>query len=334
MPDPRPPETAQPPDLHRDWPTDDPDARYDWAVVEPGGEYLVSGHRGSARYLGFSLTAGRAGAHQPIRVVANLTHRDLPIGPDGTFRLHLGGRPRIEDAWLPLEPGASALHIRQFFSDWETEQPARLRVERLDLPGPPEPVGIEQLRSDLGVPGFFDRSAGCLPEDPEQRTEPNTFAEAARTAPRADGLLDDVAAPGRLVLNADQAAVVDLPRAECEYWGIRLADRWHGSLDHAHRQTSLNGHQAVADPDGVVRVVVSATDPGVLNWLDSAGHRDLAIAARWQLVRPPAPVPTVRIVAADRIGRYLPPDTARITPAERRTRLHHRTVAVRRRFGR
>ncbi|MEN3614131.1 hypothetical protein AAH979_31840 [Plantactinospora sp. ZYX-F-223] len=334
MPDPREPETGQPHDLHRDWPTDDPDARYDWAAVEPGGEYLVSGHRGSARYLGFSLTAGRAGAHPPIRAVANLTHRDLPIGPDGTFRLHLGGRPRTEDAWLPLEPGTSALRIRQFFSDWETEQPARFRVERLDLPGPPEPVGIEPVRPDLGVTGSFDRSAALLPGYVANRSAPNMFAEPARTVPRADGLLDDVAAAGRLVLDADQAAVIELPGAECEYWGIRLDGHWYGSLDHAHRQTSLNGHQAIADLDGVVRVVVSATDPGVLNWLDSAGHRELAIAARWQLVRPPAPAPTVRIVPADRIGRYLPPDTPRITPAERRTRLHHRAVAVRRRFGR
>ena len=39
----------------------------------------------------------------------------------------------------------------------------------------------------------------------------------------------------------------------------------------ANRQSSLNGHQAVLDPDGVFRAVISARDPGVPNWLDTGG---------------------------------------------------------------
>jgi hypothetical protein len=334
--DPKRPEIGQPQDLHRKWAMDNPDAKYGWISVEPGGEYLVTGHRGTARYLGFSLTAGKAGVQLPMRVVANLTHRELRLDPDGTFRLYLGGTPRAEDTWLPLEAGVSALSIRQFFYDWDTEQPAQLRVERLDLPCAPEPASVGQLQSDLeSVLGFFDHSARFLREFVEKlRTEPNTFQQPPPAMPRADGLLDNVSSPGWLVLGPDEAAVIEIPLADCEYWGIRLGNYWYESLDYVHRQTSLNGHQATADPDGVVRVVVAAADPGAANWLDSAGHRELAIAARWQLVRPPTPLPTVTVLPASQIGAHLPRTTARITPAERQAQLRDRAIAVRRRFGR
>ena len=35
---------------------------------------------------------------------------------------------------------------------------------------------------------------------------------------------------------------------------------------------SLNGHQASIDEDGMLRVVIAHEDPGIANWLDTAGH--------------------------------------------------------------
>ena len=52
-------------------------------------------------------------------------------------------------------------------------------------------------------------------------------------------------------------------------------------LSSTSRVTHVNHHTAIADPHGLVRVVISATDPGLPNWLDTAGHRRGALALRW-----------------------------------------------------
>ena len=65
---------------------------------------------------------------------------------------------------------------------------------------------------------------------------------------------------------------------------MALGNYWWETIDYANHQSSLNGFQAVLDDDGVFRAVVSARDPGVANWLDTAGHGqradDLQVAAR------------------------------------------------------
>jgi hypothetical protein len=54
------------------------------------------------------------------------------------------------------------------------------------------------------------------------------------------------------------------------------------------------------DDDGKVRVVVAHQDPGVANWLDTAGHSEGPIILR--CVRTDtAPVPTTRVVPFDRL---------------------------------
>ena len=70
-------------------------------------------------------------------------------------------------------------------------------------------------------------------------------------------------------------------QVEPQYTGISLANLWGESLDFANHQASLNGFQAEVDDDGVLRFVVAHRDPGVPNWLDTAGHARGALALRW-----------------------------------------------------
>ena len=45
------------------------------------------------------------------------------------------------------------------------------------------------------------------------------------------------------------------------------------SLDYRHHTIHVNKHTAHYESDGSVRVVVSHTDPGVPNWIETAGHQ-------------------------------------------------------------
>jgi len=75
------------------------------------------------------------------------------------------------------------------------------------------------------------------------------------------------------------------------------------------------------------RGVISHRDPGVANWLDTAGHERGTLAARF-LRAERAPSPRMRRVPFEKLADALPPGTPRITPDERAERLARRREAV------
>ena len=70
---------------------------------------------------------------------------------------------------------------------------------------------------------------------------------------------------------------------------MSLGNHWWETIDYANHQSSLNGFQAVIDDDGFFRAVVAGRDPGVTNWLDTAGHRQGPMIFRWLRRRPMPP---------------------------------------------
>ncbi len=112
-----------------------------------------------------------------------------------------------------------------------------------------------------------------------------------------------------------------------------MGNPWLETIHYGRHQSSLNGHQAVVDPDGVARFVLSSGDPGVANWLDTAGHSNGAMLLR--CVRTDtAPVPGTRVVTVDDVVSALPPDTTMTTREERADVIEARRRAVHERFYR
>src|SRR5262249_34118543 len=71
-------------------------------------------------------------------------------------------------------------------------------------------------------------------------------------------------------------------------------------------------------------------DPGVENWLDTAGYSTGVIFARW-LDADSYPLPTLTKVRLADLGQYLPSDTAVVTAEERDAALRARRTAAQRR---
>jgi len=76
--------------------------------------------------------------------------------------------------------------------------------------------------------------------------------------------------------------------------------------------------------------VIAHRDPGVQNWLDTAGNREGMIQYRWIWTRS-NPQPSVRSVSVAEIARHLPADTPRYSLEQRRTAIAVREAHVRRR---
>ena len=86
---------------------------------------------------------------------------------------------------------------------------------------------------------------------------------------------------GYFDLAPDEALVVEVTPPECDYWMIALHNHWMETLDYTHHQITLNSRSSVLEDDGSVRWVVAHEDPGVPNWLDTAGHQRGTVGVRW-----------------------------------------------------
>ena len=314
------------------WGMDCPDAAYTGAGIRPDAKYVIRGRRQTVRYLGFQVMAGIANQ-------GNIVADDLDLGPDGSFEIVLSATEQPGN-WMALPEDTSSIVVRQFFYDWDTEEPAELTIECTDAgsrppPGPPAALSAAGVGRELRALGQFVEASIAFWLDIEEGGRAqgvNVFREpAALTAMGAAA--ENVSVWGSWTLDDDEALLIEVPVPEARYWSVSLGNYWWATIDYARHQSSLNGHQAVVDDDGVFRAVVAASDPGVANWLDTAGNHQGAMIFRW-LRADHAPVPSTRVVQLADVAAALPPGTALVDAAERAAVLARRRSAVRRRFPR
>jgi hypothetical protein len=320
------------------WGLDSPDCLYLYASVRDGARYRLFGRPGGANHLDIQVNFGHfaSGDIASWGTVASLSGPQLERGPDGTIEVAIGGEPRDRN-WLPLAPDAEFLLVRQYFADWENEPPADLYVERTDATGAVPRLHPDELLRRLDRLRDWMTRGGALWDAMSRGMlglPPNhvIFHQADASAERA-GLRGQAYGMGNFTCAPDEAVVVEFTPPPCRHWSVSLADRWWESIDYASRQSSLNGHQARLDGDGVFRGVIAHADPGVANWLDTAGHERGTLAIRFLLPETETH-PRLRAVKLVDLSSSLPADTPRVSPAQRAATLSARRRAVWRRFRR
>jgi hypothetical protein len=322
------------------WGLDNPDCLYGYTRLRGDARYRITGHRGSARHLEMQVNTGHQGDGDFAgwRAVSALSGDDLRAAPDGSFEVVLGGDGQ-GDNWLALGDDASFLLVRQYFSDWETEEPAVLVIEREgDDVLPPPPVSETRLVAELDLLGQWLTTGLACWDDLSRGLSGASPADVQPFLPpaAASGLKGQAYGMGSWWCAPDQAVVVELEPPACRMWGVSLCDRWWQSIDFANRQSSLNDSQATLGPDGRFVGVIAHDDPGVANWLDTGGHTAGTLAVRYLFPDPPDALPPLRqrVVARSALDEELPAGTPTVTPEERRAGLAARHAAVARRHRR
>lgn len=293
---------------------DNPDTIYYHAVVEPEATYVVRGKRGSTMDLSFQVLCGEYNAESVPGGDDAFDDRRLAIAEDGTFELTFG--PSVDEragdpSYFVLPDGATTLAVREVYSAWDTEERGRVDIERVDTVGTaPEEPSLERMKRRYSTAAkmltsrintWFNFPKWFYLDEPV-----NTF-----TAPRQTpgGLATQFSSVGHFDLPADKAMIVTVPRSEAPYQGFQLGSLWYISLDYVNHQTSLNSAQAQTDPDGMIRMVISARDPHVANWVETTGRRRGILQFRWQ--RTDAPIgpelgPVAEVVDFDDVPSKLP----------------------------
>ena len=308
---------------------DNPDAVYFNAYLDAGASYVVSGVRGSTTDLSFQVMDGTYSADGAPGTLAAFDDRDLEVGADGSFEWRFGPE-------LGLRKG-STLIVREVYDDWNAEQRGTLRIQRLDTAGTSRgAVSQERIAKRYGVAAKMltgrIRTWFAFPEWFTYKEPVNTLTSPATTP---GGLASQFSSIGHYALGDDEALVVTVPVCEgAPYQAIQVGSRWYVSTDYEHHQTSLTRSQSHADPDGMLRYVVSERDPGVANWLETTGHARGVMMLRWQRLSRDLTAedgPRVEVVPFDSVVSSLPFDQT-VTKEQHAARIEARQTGIARRM--
>ncbi len=317
------------------WGLDNPDCNYSVARIRGDATYRIAGDAGSARHFEYQVNTGHFGDGNVggWQTVSSIHAGELERSEDGRFEILLSAEKQPGN-WLRLDETASFLFLRQYFSDWENERPARVFVERVGAAYPEPALTPERLAPRIeellewmskGIRSWEAMSRLILATDANQVTLTEPLEGNAGLRGQAYGL-------GHFVCAPDEAVILEFRPPPCRMWSVQLCGWYWDSLEFATRQSSINSSQAELDADGVFRAVIAHQDPGIANWLDPVGRNEGSLGLRY-LFPDGVTQPSFTVVPANRVLHSLPDTTARVDAEQRRTRLERRRRAVQLRYG-
>jgi hypothetical protein len=318
---------------HSQWGGPNPDNSYLRAVIDPRQSYRIWADVEGLFQAIFCQHEGDVQLEQ--YAVYHERHLDsFETDDDGFLELILSPDEH-EKNWIPSHPDARFFTIRLYVSDWESHTAPTFHIERIGAEGD---APVAQSAGDLAR--GLDRSISWVEKSSTHwnratrealETATPNIPEPVRTQP---GGADNIAY-GRCLWNLaeDEALILTTEVPIAQYWGFTIHTlTWFESGDFARRQTSLSGDQIHLDGDGLARLVLSARDPGVPNWIDTEGRQQGLLAYRWAWAET-LPTPEAQRVKLDDIFDQLPDDHPLISEEERRDQLSLRREALWNRFG-
>lgn len=275
---------------------DNPDTIYRFAGVNYASEYVITGRMPEQDpQASFSVLTGITGT-----TAAVLDAASLDLGPDRTFVITVSGAPPKpgENNHLQITPDTTLIAIRDTLSDWNTESPMSLSIQR--TAGPPKslfgqfggfaipgigplvskspflttlvslvpplpavpPIVRGGLASILMLRGFSEEAKyiRVATTDPVTGNPkgPNVFTDPVSNA---SFLATQLQSAGYFQLSDDQALVLTITPNNAGYFVAPVTDDWTITDNYWDQQTSLNNVQARSNPDGSYTLVVSPTEP-------------------------------------------------------------------------
>jgi hypothetical protein len=312
-----------------------PDQDHLLAEFDGPGEYRIVGNRGTAPYFVIAAWSAKqpadAGARDwakrgvdglkefdpaTLKTTGFLQSDAITFDAQGNFEV-IASQNRHPGNWMPITADCVGLLVRVVHHRREDERAPTMRIERLDG-ARPRPVQAAEVSTGLAktaqvVLGYAELVRTWWQDNLGQR--PNQLRFSQTTYLSNGGVADRHFAFGTWRKAADEALVLQYKPPECEYWIFQLCNLWQENLDnYEDGQGYVTKFRATYEPDGGIRVVVAAENPGIGgNWVDSFGHTAGIMGLRLIKTTTPPPV-TAHLVKLDELKRRgwaaLTPDRA------------------------
>jgi hypothetical protein len=262
---------------------DNPDNYYFNAQISGKFTYKITGKRNSVHYIGFFTQNGNYGTTGGMAPCGVLEGSELKINDDDSFEIILSAEPSGSN-WLKTEPGTSMVMVRQTFLDRFREIPAELSIENLDGRKSPSPVTPAMIDQGLKTASMFVAGASLM-----FAKWANDFRKHTNRLPLFDPAVSNAAGGDAAIiyyhshwkLAEDECLVIEVNPPACDSWNFQLNNYWMESLDYMYFTICVNKSSAVYRADGSIVVIVSHSDPGRPNWINTCGHSEGTMLWRW-----------------------------------------------------
>jgi hypothetical protein len=319
------------------WGAPSPDFRYHWTKIDGARRYRIWGRRGKTPWLHIQAQRGWWGDADQTNL-GSWDVDEFELAADGSFEI-VAAPDEQPGNWMKLDRSAHniCLLVRDIWDDWQVEAGATIHIETLDaLPSDTliltESEITERLRGIAYQTSFSLKTWMRMVDEVYDAVGFNQFWLPTEDTTRIGGNPRAGYVKMLYDLTPEQAIVIECEIPNVKHWSLQLADFFFQTTDYRFHQSSINNRQAIIDPDGKVRLVLSAHDPGVPNWLDTSGLLRGFAQWRWYL-SDRFPVPAARLVPVAEVRKYLAPGTASVSPQQRREQLAQRRYQVGRRFN-
>lgn len=304
---------------------DNPDNVNRTMPLDGAWEYQINGRFGkpATAQTSFIVTPAADGQLRLGDTIAALTNLDIQTDSDGRFAITLDRRPaagRINH--MQIAEGAQMLAIRDSHSDWRQRA---TEIQIVPTSGPAvRPPNTEDALVRAATESIVEFVTFWLEfKNTFWKTPP--FNQVVGPLGRDGGW--GYQAGGRFKLSDDEALVITTIDAGAAYTGFQVSDPWTISPNPLYATTSRNSSQVSANPDGSTTYVVSLIDPGVANWIDTAGLHEGWFMLRWQNVKTidaKSLLRSARRVQLAELDAALPPGYPRATLEQRSAEIHKR----------
>ena len=257
---------------------DNSDAIYHGAPINGTDTYTNKGQLGTAKYIAITVLEDGA-TPWGGKVVGTLFKNQIIADDYGNFEIILSPEEHAEN-WIKTSPASWRVTIRQFFGNWEKEEPMNATIDCLTQTEPKKEVTPSEVISGL--------SGALLTESTEYWIKMRIMARATNKffLSRLDKNQIDATPGGEPLIcywsvPDGEALIIRVYPPEANYWSVEFGSYWWETLDYRYRLCSTNCEHAVLEDSGELVIVVSHEDPQVPNWLDPSGHKEGYVTFRW-----------------------------------------------------
>lgn len=214
-----------------------------------------------------------------ISTLHMLTDSTMAFDDDGSFRIRIGAGDRgAQPNSMAMPEGINMLTIRDNLSNWQ-QVPNALVVravggDPLPAQGIPEAELIARTAAGIGQNiAFWVRFIGNFHAQGLANVLP---------APYGRNGAFGYASAAKFNLRDDQALVITVATGDARYMGMQVSDLWGIAPSPTAFISSYNENQAVKNTDGSITFVIAKSDPGLANWVHTAGWNQGWMFFRWQ----------------------------------------------------
>jgi Protein of unknown function (DUF1214) len=314
------------------WTSNSRDGMYRCTNIDPNGTYRVvckpqGGLPVTATFQLMNNFWKTPGGGKTL-AVKNLY--DLKAEKDGSYEVILSKHQAASGNFVHLVEGTEAIMFREYIASDELQKRFIMSIERIDQPQtvPAESDTKEQLAEKLNNAVDMVKHAARVYLDMTRmmRKTINGIAFVDDNA-KYGGSLENKYYSGSWDLGPDEALVFELKPVNALYWSITATNFWNQALSATDIPGEINNYDAVTDPDGKIRILITHNDPGYINWISTGGLKVGNINTRFNFLKEEEKLTCKKIRLAD-LNTVMASDSIKVTPEAREKQLRKTRMGV------